>query len=138
MEARRKHALRQREGHKTADWEGVPEMMREELILQEMKPMIGLSLSFCVRDIMDGKVAEGDVEKIITMTKCATDADWQKLIDAYRVVYWRDYERDAVAALLHRLWAQGKIEQPRLADPDHTHSLDDGYWMPTQATTECR
>ena len=35
LAARQRHAARQREGHRGAAWEGLPEMMREELVLVE-------------------------------------------------------------------------------------------------------
>jgi len=92
--------------------------------------MIGLSLSFCIRDIMAGKMLEADVTKIITNTSARTEADWDRLCAGYRQTYWRSFEADAVIALIQRLRAQGKIEQPRLEDPDHEHSINAGVWMP--------
>jgi len=91
--------------------------------------MIGLSLSFCIKDIMHGNVAEGDVTKIITSTAARTEADWDRLIAGYRQTYWRAFEGDAVVALIQRLRAQGKIEQPRLHDPEYFHSINDGCWV---------
>ena len=77
---------------------------------------------------MQGNVAEGDVTKIITSTAAVTEADWDRLIAGYRRVYWRAFEADAVVALIQRLRAQGKIEQPRLFDPEHFHSMSAGCW----------
>jgi len=98
------------------------------LLQPEIEPMIGLSLSFCIKDIMHGNVAEGEVTKIITSTACRTEADWDRLIAGYRQTYWRAFEGAAVAELIQRLRALGKIEQPRLADPEHEHHINNGHW----------
>jgi hypothetical protein len=85
--------------------------------------MIGLSLSFCVKDILAGHVPESDVTKIITSTAARTEADWNRLITSYCQIYWKAFESDVVIALIQRLRVQGKIEQPRLADPEHFHPI---------------
>lgn len=89
--------------------------------------MIGYSLSFCVKDIMTGKVAEADVEKIITSTCCRDEDDWDNLFKSYGAVYWRPFEALAVD-LVKRLRAQDKIVQPRLTDPDYEKSINNGWW----------
>jgi hypothetical protein len=45
--------------------------------------MIGLSLSFCVRDIVLGRVQESDVERIIARTAMQSDADFEEVIAVY-------------------------------------------------------
>ena len=49
IEARRKHRLRQRQGHKMPDWEGLSEWMQQELIQREekqiQKPLVGLLIA---------------------------------------------------------------------------------------------
>lgn len=91
--------------------------------------MIGLSLSFCVKDLMAGRVVEAEVRKIIAGTACHTESDWDKLIADYRRTYWRTFDGDAVKALIQRLRAQSKIEQPRLADPEHVQYIGRGHWI---------
>ena len=82
--------------------------------------MIGNSLSFCVRDILAGKVVETDVEKIVTSTAIGpTDAEWDAAIARYCETYWRNYDPVTVRALVFRLRDSGKIEQPRLADSEN-------------------
>jgi hypothetical protein len=100
---------------------------------QDVRLMIGLSLSFCIKDIMAGNVAEGDVTKIVTMTRAVTEADWKALIAGYQNIYWRPFQCDTVAELIQRLRAQGKIEQPRVNDPDHEHYIGQGHWIPDEA-----
>lgn len=74
---------------------------------------IGLSISFCIRDIATGKVAEQEVEKIIAGTMCADIEEWEYVIASYRQSYWQDCA-DQAEAILRRLIATGKIWQPRL------------------------
>jgi hypothetical protein len=106
--------------------------------------MIGLSLSFCIRDIMSGdnvrikdadgqirlaQVLETDVTKIITNTCLRTETDWEDLYERYGQVYWRAFEAGAVIALVKRFLVQDKIEQPRLLDPEYGHSIQDAHWI---------
>ena len=59
--------------------------------------MIGLSLSFCVRDILDGKVAVEDVECIVAGTAAETDEDWECLVVGYAQSYWRKHSMEQIA-----------------------------------------
>lgn len=95
--------------------------------------MIGLSLSMCLKDILAGTVAEGDVTKIITMTAAPVGSDWDTLCTRCRTIYWRKFDGDAAIALMQRLWAQGKIEQPRLVDPQYGHTISGGWWIADDA-----
>ena len=76
----------------------------------------GLSLSFCIKHILSGKVPEGSVDKILSGTSCRSDDDWEELIELYRDVYWRK-DPDEGEAILRRLLEAGKIEQPRINWP---------------------
>ena len=90
---------------------------------------IGLSLSFCVRDILAGKVPEGSVDKIVSSTSCRSDDDWEELIQRYRETYWRKDPNEG-EAILRRLLEAGKIEQPRLSDPRSDPDTSQGYpWI---------
>jgi len=75
--------------------------------------MVGISLSGCVSSIVRGEIDYGDVEKIIASTAAPDDSSWEKVINNYKVLVWRKYPEQA-GDIARRLWAQGKIEQPRL------------------------
>lgn len=77
--------------------------------------MIGLSLSLCIQDILEGRVEVNDVEKIISRTCARTDEDWQLLEDHYSKSYWR-VAPEAGLALLAYFRIEGKLDQPRLRD----------------------
>ena len=75
--------------------------------------MIGLSLSFCVRDIAEGNVCEGNVTKILCGTRARTPEQWEIIFEQYRQVYWRKQPEES-EAIARRLLESGKLEQPRL------------------------
>ena len=88
---------------------------------------IGLSLSFCIADIINGKVSEGSVAKIIAGTMCNTLDDWRKVEESYRDVYWKT-NPDLGSAIMYRLLAFGKVEQPRLEGKRVPH-IRHGHWI---------
>jgi hypothetical protein len=92
--------------------------------------MIGYSLSFCVKDIIEGRVDLKDVEKIIANTCAPDDEAWMRITSIYAGVYWRKNPFRAVE-IANKLWAEGKIEQPRLTDPEYTHYIGASHWEAT-------
>jgi len=89
--------------------------------------MIGLSISFCIRDIIRGKVQESDVEKIIANTWCETKEHWEEVILIYRKSCWYD-NPEVGEAVCWRFVAENKIEQPRCQGKG-SHNIADGHWM---------
>jgi hypothetical protein len=90
--------------------------------------MIGLSLSLCVAEILEGKVKLEDVSALRTNTRAASEMDWAYLTSHYCLAYWR---RDPERALriVRMLREAGRIQQPRLENPDHCHHTDQGIWV---------
>ena len=78
---------------------------------------IGLSLSRCVRDIVEGRVNIDDVLVLITRTDFDPyePKQWDAIWDGYNVYNpeWRGLDRDAVTTVVFALWDAGKIHQPR-------------------------
>lgn len=78
---------------------------------------IGLSLSRCVRDIVEGRVNIDDVLVLITRTDFdpTVDKQWQSIWDGYTAYRpeWGGLEEDDVKSVVMQLWAEGKIHQPR-------------------------
>lgn len=95
--------------------------------------MIGLSLSFCVRDLANGDVDLDDVEKIIAGTAAENDADWEWLVGEYQKTYWsRHPARSATIARTLRL--EGKIFQPRLGSAPRVPRYDPGrHWVRSES-----
>lgn len=78
---------------------------------------IGLSLSRCVRDIVENRVDIQDVLVLITRTDFdPTDKNqWASIWEGYTSINpeWADLDHDAVFDVVSRLWDAGKIHQPR-------------------------
>lgn len=78
---------------------------------------IGLSLSRCVRDIVEGRVNIEDVLVLITRTDFdpTVNSQWQSIWDGYTAYRpeWGGLEEDAVKSVVMELWNEGKIHQPR-------------------------
>lgn len=86
------------------------------LVVAATEPvLIGLSVSFCIRDIAWGKVELGDVRCIMAGTCARSMQDWQFVADEYCRVYWKDCAEDACMILNHLLH-ENLIVQPRLED----------------------
>jgi len=90
---------------------------------------VGLSVSFCIRDMVAGKVNPADVSMIVAGTKAATPEAWEGIITRYRDIYWRD-KPASCEALLREFLAANKVVQPRLeTDDDRATNITNGYWM---------
>jgi hypothetical protein len=89
--------------------------------------LIGYSLSFCISDIIHGRVALSQVWKINAQTRVEDEHVWQELIEHYCETYWKGKSEQAVSVLKY-LKERGMIEQPRLKDPQINWSIVDGWW----------
>lgn len=107
-----------------------------ERYLDPETPLIGLSLSFCVKHIADGRVRLSQVAKIITGTMCETEEHWNDLIVRYRQTYWYDNPTVCESAL-YWLKSEGQIEQPRLTG-GRTPNISRGIWVIDQAHADYR
>jgi len=78
---------------------------------------IGLSLSRCVRDIVEGRVDIDDVLILITRTDFdpTVQEQWDSIWDGYTSMNpeWYNLDHDAVYAVVMDLWASGRMHQPR-------------------------
>jgi hypothetical protein len=89
--------------------------------------MIGLSVSFCIRDILEGKVKEEEVSKIIAGTCVVRPMDWHAVADSYSRSYWFN-DPSTARAILWRLLERGIIEQPRVRDKQPPN-ISGGVWV---------
>lgn len=83
----------------------------------EDRAWIGFSLSFCIRDILDGKVDTKDVLAIITSTRMMGPCrEFAKTAWAsYHVGYWKGHAEVKTLRVLRTLYP--RIVQPRLTVP---------------------
>ncbi len=91
--------------------------------------MIGLSVSFCIRDIVSGTVPLAKVQKIIGGTSILIEQGIDEFVKYYCQVYWHEYAEEA-ERVFRQILAEGKIEQPRLLDKNHFPNISNGkLWV---------
>ena len=91
------------------------------------KKYIGLSVSFCVMDIADGKVPFDEVACILAGTRIKKpNEDLSKVIKEYSETYWKEDPHKYVRVFVE-LWQKDLIIQPRL--DDITVSIHGGHWL---------
>ncbi|MDO8495511.1 MAG: hypothetical protein Q7S32_03245 [bacterium] len=91
--------------------------------------MIGLSVSFCIREIAEGRVDLSKVDKIVAGTVAVPD-QIDRLVTAYNESYWRRFPE--AEKIFRDLYAAGKIEQPRLKDDQHFPMIAGGHWVESE------
>lgn len=88
--------------------------------------MIGLSLSFCVADILAGKVALGEVDVVYAAVYWPTTEDFEAGITRYAETYWRD-DPEQGKNVARALRQSGRIIQP-LARGHEPFNISKGHW----------
>ncbi|MEI7669990.1 MAG: hypothetical protein WCJ33_07900 [Pseudomonadota bacterium] len=88
---------------------------------------IGLSLSFCVSDVLEGKISFDQIVRIVASTSCATTEEWDSAIAHYCKYYWSENPQEA-KRIVYQLLSENKIEQPRLQNLPY-NNLDGGHWQ---------
>jgi hypothetical protein len=91
--------------------------------------LTGKSLSFCIRDIIEGKVKESDISSIITSTRANDTKQFVSLCVDYSLDYWYINPELGIEIAL-RLYDEGKIIQPRLKNNKFYQDLSTHqYWI---------
>lgn len=92
------------------------------------KLIIGLSLSFCVRDILRNKVEISDISAIVTST-AFKDID-EAMNMYYEALWYRYAPYEHVRAILIKIWPI--VFQPRFSNPESRgHYISKGCWVNT-------
>lgn len=89
--------------------------------------LVGRSLSFCVSDIMHGRIRKSWVSRIVAGTKAVDFESWERLLKAYSTTYWRDNPRRGME-IANYFRSNGMFEQPR-ASGEVVHYIGDGHWI---------
>ncbi|MFA6119715.1 MAG: hypothetical protein WC688_07365 [Parachlamydiales bacterium] len=85
-------------------------------------PKYGRSLSFCIKNIIDGKVNINDVEMFVTSTCIHNNNEFEKVMKHYADFYWYKNPEKAVE-IAWQFWNSGKIIQPRLLNNNATQNI---------------
>ena len=97
--------------------------------------LVGLSLSLCIKDVIQGKVSVEQIDSIIANTKCETEAHWNEVFEIYCRLYW-EADPERAVRIVRTLVKLGKIEQPRIKDNFHHHFYP-YHWQPKEDLTRC-
>lgn len=99
--------------------------------MQKMK--IGFSLSYCVMDILNGKVREDEVLLIVANTLTETEEEWAHVMNVYANGYWIRNGREGIA-IANRL--RSKMVEHRRFEKGGTpywwiaqYNIADGWWV---------
>jgi hypothetical protein len=83
----------------------------------------GLSLSFCVRAIIDREITLFEIAGIISATKMESP---EEAYEQYGKSYWSEASEDDVMVVLRELWP--RVIQPRMYGLPH-HNISKGIWL---------
>lgn len=88
--------------------------------------LIGLSLSYCVNDIINGRVDKNNVMFIIAGTRINCERELNDVLENYAKYYWYD-NPELGMEIARDLYNQGLILQPRVMGYRAPH-VADGWW----------
>jgi len=74
---------------------------------------IGLSLSLCIKAMLDGEVNPDDVLCIISGTKMESQNDWLRVLEDYEKDYWYN-DPEKSYEIVQKFRATNRIIQPRI------------------------
>jgi hypothetical protein len=94
---------------------------------------VGISLSFCIKEIINGDKKLSDIIGIISNTKFTDSDQFIELCKTYGKTYWKE-DPQLGFAIAHYLRESEAIFQPRAEDDDDmwSHQLnpeEGGYWF---------
>jgi hypothetical protein len=99
----------------------------DRIVVNGTQRLIGLSLSLCIQDIINGKVNLEDIHHIVAGTCAKDDKDWDEVISQYRKIYWKR-SPDLGEFLARHFIGRGMVEQPRL-DGGQACNIARGHWL---------
>lgn len=88
--------------------------------------LIGLSLSFCIADIINGRVNRDDVLYIITGTRIRNVNEFNRVLDSYEDCYWTT-NPSLGRKIATDFYNRGMLLQPRIQGGDGP-AIFDGAW----------
>ena len=92
--------------------------------------LVGLSLSMCIRDIINRVHNKDEVRYIVANTSFRNETEFQEVLDFYKKAYWG--ESPGVAeAIAREFFEKGMIRQPKLHGHEHPskNRYIIGIWM---------
>jgi hypothetical protein len=91
--------------------------------------LIGLSLSICIKDIIEGRRSKDEVHYIVSDTSFRNETEFQEVLDTYKKSYWRR-SPEVAESIAREFFEEGKIWQPKLHNEEHPRASY-GFWVIT-------
>lgn len=95
---------------------------------------VGLSLSFCVADIMRGQVPIETVKLVLSGTNARNKTEWARVFDRCKRVYWSEDPAKG-EQIARELIRTGRVRQPQLTGKP-SHSIKEGHWIKAKELSE--
>lgn len=96
--------------------------------------LIGLSLSYCIKDLINGRVDKNDVMFIVSGTRIMCKHDLDCVLANYAKYEWQENPENAMS-LARELYNRGMIIQPRVMGLNAPH-VADGWWAKVSREVE--
>lgn len=89
--------------------------------------LVGLSLSLCIKDVLEGKICETQIDHLVSPTRWTTPEHLNDGLDAYARDYW---QRNPMLGMqiARRLFSKGLVDQPRCTNNTHP-GIAYGRWV---------
>ena len=100
-------------------------LVKSDQFLLKGRYMIGLSFSYCVKDIASGVVDIDNVERVEAGTLIRSDEKFQSWMDQIEPVYWQGLPK--ARSIAEKLWKDGRVYQPRLHGEEPAN-IASGRW----------
>jgi len=104
-------------------------------LAEQGEKVVALSISFCVPDIVSGKVPYDSVALVYSGTEMRTPEDLEWVLDRYGGTYWR-INPDECKNIARKLFEDGKVRQPRLEGKLPPFIIRGECWLPAGLVEE--
>jgi hypothetical protein len=103
--------------------------VHKPLCLGDNKMLIGLSLSYCVADIINGIVDKNEVAFIICGTNIRCNHDLEDVLNTYARYYWDNTSESTELgkSVAREFYNRGMLLQPRVLGFTAPH-IAEGHW----------
>ncbi len=100
-------------------------------MINKSNQLIGLSLSFCVSDILTKQVELDNVLKLYTSCLWKSEQELEDLLKKYHELHWNQFELTEVKKVFNSLLPKISMTQ-RLAPPRCPNSFE-GHWVTNES-----
>ncbi len=95
--------------------------------------IIGLSLSFCVADIINGLINRDSVDYIIAGTRIRNGEEFKEVLDKYAPLYWSE-DPELGKEIATVFYNRGMVLQPRIIGGKAPHIANSSHWLTSPPT----